>query len=218
MTSSSKAERIEPPLEAKPEPKAAPKAKSKRRRGRPKAPARSAPWFIALGLYWIALGVVAMAVPLIARPPADLFFCAVLSIAGIGQVVFPLRQRYGSASLTEVASGAVFIAAGTALIVLRPDDIVLLTLILAAFFASEGVVKLAFALQLHGEGERAWALFAALLSFGLAAMTWFRWPSAALWVLGLQVGLYLAMTGWSFVALGLVTRRMRRQQRRRRAA
>jgi len=217
MAKSSKAERIEPPLETKPKAKAAPKAKAKRRRGRPKAPARSAPWFILLGLYWIALGVIAMAVPLVAEPPADLFFCAVLSIAGTGQVVFPLRERYGSASLAEVASGAVFIGTGTALVVLRPDGIVLLTLILAAFFAAECVVKLAFALQLHGEGERAWALFAALLTGGLAAMTWLRWPSAALWVLGLQVGLYLAMTGWSFVALGLVTRRMRRRRRRRAA-
>jgi uncharacterized membrane protein HdeD (DUF308 family) len=215
MARSSKAEKIEPPLEAKPEPKAAPKAKMKGRRGRPKAPARSAPWFILLGLYWIALGVVAMAVPLVAAPPADLFFCALLSIAGTGLVVFPLRERYGSASLTEVASGAIFIGTGTALIVMRPEDTVLLTLILAAFFAAESIVKLTFALQLHGRGERAWALFAALLTAGLAAMTWFRWPSAALWVLGLQVGLYLAMNGWGFTALGLATRRMRRRRRRR---
>jgi len=214
MASASRAERIEPPLRARPE--APPKPKAKRRRGRPKAPARSAPWYIALGLYWIVLGVAAMAIPLVARPPADLFFCALLSIAGAGQVVFPLRERYGVASLNEVASGAVFIAAGTALVVLRPDDIVLLTMILAAFFGAESVVKLSFAIQLHGEGERAWALFAALLTGCLAAMVWFRWPSAALWVLGLEVGLYLAMTGWGFVALGLATRRMRRRQPRRR--
>ena len=124
--------------------------------------------------------------------------------------------RYGRPTLTEVASGAVFLATGTVLLVMRPDDIVLLTMILAAFFAVEGVVKLAFALQMHGEGERAWSLFAALLTFGLALLTWFRWPSSSFWVLGLLVGLYLAMTGWSFLAIGLVTRRMRRMRRRRR--
>ncbi len=195
-----------------------PKPRPKRWRGRPKAPARSAPWFMILGLYWIALGLVAMTAPMFAQPPPDLFFCAILSIAGAGQVVFPLRVRYGRPTLTEVASGAVFLATGTVLLVMRPDDIVLLTMILAAFFAAESVVKLTFALQMHGEGERAWALFAAFLTFVLALLTWFRWPSSSLWVLGLLVGLYLAMTGWSFLAIGLVTRRMRRMRRRRRAA
>jgi uncharacterized membrane protein HdeD (DUF308 family) len=169
-----------------------------------------------LGFYWIVLGLVAMTAPMFVQPPPDLFFCAILSIAGAGQVVFPLRIRYGRPTLTEVASGAVFLATGTVLLVMRPDDIVLLTMILAAFFAVEGVVKLAFALQMHGEGERAWALFAALLTFGLALLTWFRWPSSSFWVLSLLVGLYLAMTGWSFLAIGLVTRRMRRMRRRRR--
>ncbi|MCP4327531.1 MAG: hypothetical protein GY791_03735 [Alphaproteobacteria bacterium] len=193
--------------------KAKPKRQLRVKKRRSKAMIGKTAWFLALGACWIALGLVAMGVPLIARPPADLFFCAILSVAGAGQVILPLRDGYGRATFSEMASGTVFLAAAGTLLILRPEDIVMVSLLLAAFLSAEGVIKLVFAIQLHSGHEKAWAIFSALLTFGLAVMAWVRWPAAALWVLGLVIGLYLAMGGWSFVALGLGARRPRRRVR-----
>lgn len=191
--------------------KAKPKRRLRVKKRRSRAMLGKTAWFVALGVSWIILGLIAMGAPLIARPPADLFFCAILSVAGAGQVILPLRDGYGRATFSEMASGVVFLAAAGTLLILRPEDIIMVSLLLAAFLSAEGVIKLVFAIQLHGGNEKAWAIFAAILTFGLAIMAWVRWPSASIWVLGLLIGLYLAMGGWSFVALGLGARRPRRR-------
>ena len=169
---------------------------------------------MTLGGVWILLGAVAMLVPLTAHPPADLFLCAILSAAGALQIVLPLGVGHARAMFAEFASAVVFIVAGGTLLLLRPEDAVMLTLLIAAFFTAEGLIKLTYALHLRPGKEQAWALFAALLTFALAVLAWARWPDASLWVLGLLVGLYLALGGWSFVTIGLATRRHGQRRRR----
>ncbi len=168
---------------------------------------------MTLGAVWIVLGLVAIGYPLTHRPPPDLFLCAILSVAGAVQVVLPLRDRRGRAMFAEFASAAVFLATGGLLLMLRPNDIVMLALLIAAFLTAEGAIKLTVALQMRNSPEKAWALFAVVLTFAAAIMAWIRWPTAALWVLGLWVGLYLAMGGWSFITVGIGARRPARRRR-----
>jgi uncharacterized membrane protein HdeD (DUF308 family) len=189
-------------------------ASTKRRKRRHRAlPKARGGWFMTLGGIWIFLGLTAMAVPLAAHPPADLFLCAILSAAGAAQVILPLRDGHGRAMFAEFASAAVFIVAAGTLLLLRPRDFVMMSLLIAAFFTAEGLIKFTFAVQVRPSAEQGWALFAAIMTFVLAIMAWLRWPAAALWVLGLLVGLYLAMGGWSFIAFGLAARRAARRRR-----
>jgi uncharacterized membrane protein HdeD (DUF308 family) len=43
----------------------------------------------------------------------------------------------------------------------------------------------------------------------LGALIWAQWPSSALWVIGLLVGIQLVFTGWALVMLALAARAWR---------
>ena len=43
----------------------------------------------------------------------------------------------------------------------------------------------------------------------LGALIWEQWPEAALWVIGLFVGIDLIFTGWTWVMLSLAVRKVK---------
>jgi uncharacterized membrane protein HdeD (DUF308 family) len=52
-----------------------------------------------------------------------------------------------------------------------------------------------------------WAVFDGIIGTLLGFLSWAEWPWSGFWFLGIALGIFLAMRGWSYVMLALALRK-----------
>jgi uncharacterized membrane protein HdeD (DUF308 family) len=171
---------------------------------------RSRGWFIALGAALIILGILAVAVPFVATLATTMFLGWILIIGGVVHGVHALQSRTWQGFPWEVLSAAVYIAAGALLLAFPIAGTLTLTLVLAGFFTAEGILKIVRAVQHRGMARWGFLLFDGLITVALGVLIWTQWPAAAVWVIGLLVGVELLVGGMSMLLLATSVRRLTR--------
>jgi uncharacterized membrane protein HdeD (DUF308 family) len=82
-----------------------------------------------------------------------------------------------------------------------------LTLVVAAYFAAQGVVQIITALtHRHAIPSWIWMLFSGVVNIVLAALIFSGWPGTAEWTLGLLFGINLLVWGLSLTMTALACR------------
>jgi uncharacterized membrane protein HdeD (DUF308 family) len=143
-------------------------------------------WLLALAVLMIVLGLMAIAAPAYAT--------------------FAVQILLG---LFELLSALLYLAVGALLLVNPVEGALALTIVLAAFLVVEGIFKTVMAWRVRGHPRWGWLLASGILSLILGALIWAEWPSSALWVIGLLVGVHLLFTGWALIMLALAARAWR---------
>ena len=82
-----------------------------------------------------------------------------------------------------------------------------LTLLIALFFLIAGAFRIIVALTMRFP-EWHWLLLNGAITLLLGLLIWKQWPSSALWVIGLFIGIELIFTGSAWVMLSLAARRL----------
>jgi uncharacterized membrane protein HdeD (DUF308 family) len=164
-------------------------------------------WFVGLGALMVVLGLIAIAAPAVATLAVGIMVGWLLMIGGIAQIV----QAFGSGRwrgfFLHLLGGVLYLAVG-ALIVFDPlGGAIALTILFAAFLVVQGVFQIIFAWQLRPLRTWGWAMVNGILSLVLGVLIWMEWPSSALWVLGLLVGIHLVFSGWALIMIGFAVRR-----------
>lgn len=163
-------------------------------------------WFIGLGIALSVLGILAIGVPFVATLATTLFIGWLLIIGGVAHAVHAFQNRRWSGFPWALLSSILYVIAGL-LIVFNPIvGTLTLTMILAAFFVANGFVKTVRALQHRAMPNWGWLLFDGIVTLALGGLIWARWPSAAIWAIGLLVGVDLLFSGASMLMLGLMGR------------
>ena len=72
-----------------------------------------------------------------------------------------------------------------------------------------GIFKIIAALSYRFAGW-GWPLVGGVIDVILGVMSWQQWPSSALWVIGLFVGISLLFRGLNWIGLGLALRTLPR--------
>ncbi len=163
-------------------------------------------WFLAAGAAMVALGALAIALPFIFTFAFDYAIGVLLVGSGAVHAVHAMQVRQWAGALPRLLVAALYVVAGV-LILLHPvTGALALTLILSAFLVAAGVSRIILANHLHGHPGWGWVLASGLLSLVLGALIFLGWPSTAVWVLGLYVGVDLLFAGWSVLGLALMSR------------
>jgi uncharacterized membrane protein HdeD (DUF308 family) len=163
-------------------------------------------WFIGLGIAFCVLGVLAITVPFIATLATTLFIGWLMIIGGFVSGFHAFQNRRWAGFPWALLSSILYVVAGF-LIVFNPVvGTLTLTLILGLFFLASGFVKIVRALQHRGMSNWGWLLFDGILSLVLGGLIWARWPSTAVWAIGLLVGVDLLVSGATMLMLGLLGR------------
>jgi len=161
-------------------------------------------WFIGLGIVLVLLGALAIAVPFVATLATTLFIGWLLLISGIVHGVHALQNRRWAGFPWALLSSILYIIAGV-LIILNPVvGTLTLTLVLAMFFLINGFVKLVRGLQHRATGVWGWMTADGVISLLLGGLILARWPSTAVWAIGLLVGIDFVVSGASMLMLALV--------------
>ncbi|WP_152052084.1 HdeD family acid-resistance protein [Tautonia marina] len=163
--------------------------------------------FLVLGVVLIVLGSLLIGVPWIGTLAAVWMLSILLILSGITQFVAAFWVRRWSGFFLALLAGVLYAVVGILIVDHPTETAEFLTLIIAAFLIIGGVFRIAVALSLKFEGW-GWTLAGGVLSTLLGLLIWRQWPEASLWVIGLFVGLEVLFTGWTWVMLALLLRRL----------
>lgn len=163
-------------------------------------------WLLALGLLWVALGILAFLAPFAASVAFTYLLGGLFAVGGVAQTIHAFATRGWRGQTLHVASGLLWLALGLVLLIFPLSGVLSLTLVLSAFFIVIGAMRAMFALQHRGTRRWGWMLFSALLAIAVGGLIWFQWPSSALWAIGVLVGVELIFSGWAMVNLALAAR------------
>jgi uncharacterized membrane protein HdeD (DUF308 family) len=167
-------------------------------------------WFIIYGIVVIALGVFAIAAPMLATLAVALTVGWLLLIGGgFGLVAVFSAGRSASGFWWDLLIAIVYILAGLALLTSPVAGVITLTIILAAYLLAGGIVRIMMALGYREKlpGAWVWVLLSGIVDIVLAVIIMMGFPGTATWVLGLMVGINLLMMGFSIVMVAVAVRR-----------
>ncbi len=166
-------------------------------------------WSIALSIFMILAGLVAIAIPPIAGLAVTVIVGWLLVLSGFFHIIYAWHTRSRGALVWEIFVGLVYIAIGIFLLVHPVAGLASLTLALAAYLLAESILEiiLAFRIRSHRHRGWGWLLFDGIVTLILAIMIWLSWPHSTPWIIGTLIGISMLFSGTSRLMLTLFARK-----------
>jgi uncharacterized membrane protein HdeD (DUF308 family) len=158
-------------------------------------------WFVFLAILLIIAGAAAIAFPVLSSLAVEVWVAIAFLIAGGAQVIHAFAVRSWGGFILGLLVGLLYLAAGVVLWRNPLAGVVTLTVFLAAVLVVDGVFRSILAFQIRPHAGWGWLLFGGIVGIVLGLMIWRQLPSAALWVLGLLLGINLIFSGITFLML-----------------
>jgi uncharacterized membrane protein HdeD (DUF308 family) len=170
-------------------------------------------WFLALGIFLIVVGVLAILRPAVATLTVVEVFGFLLLFGAGAEIVSSLWARRWGGFFLHLLTGLLYLFVGAILLERPALSAAGCTLMLAVFFVASGLFRVVFAFsqQFSGWG---WTLLSGIVTLALGVLIWRDLPEAAFWVIGTFFGIDLLFIGWSWVMLGLAVRSIPAQEQR----
>lgn len=163
-------------------------------------------WMFAIGIILIIIGVLAIAAPFVATFASVVALGWLLIIAGVAQLLFTFSARQSSDFLLHSLIALFTLLIGILMVTHPTTTAMTLTILLAAFFFTLGLFRIYSALLLRFSNW-GWVLVGGIIAIILGILILVHWPSSALWVIGLFIGIDLVFTGWAFILSGLLLKK-----------
>lgn len=166
--------------------------------------------YLAEGILLVLLGIAAVIVPIVASIAFAFLVGIILLIAGGVGAVHALAKPRAPGFGWSLLSAAITIIAGLLLAGWPVHGAFSLTIVLAAYLFAEGIASIGYAWTHRHHIDRGWAwmLFNGIVDLIMAAVIIWVLPFvfAALWILGLFIGIDLIFGGVSLVRMGISAR------------
>jgi uncharacterized membrane protein HdeD (DUF308 family) len=160
----------------------------------------------------VVLGTLAIADPFITSFTtfaAVLILGFVLMVAGIMQIISSFWAGKWSGMLLHMLIGVLYGVTGYMIVDQPGVSMLVLTKFIAIFLIVAGVFRIVTALVTRFN-DWGWVLLNGVISLVLGLIINRQMPEAALWVIGLFIGIELLFNGWAWIMLSLGLRRVGR--------
>ncbi|MFT7136345.1 HdeD family acid-resistance protein [Sulfitobacter sp.] len=168
---------------------------------------RSRNVMIGLGVVMILMGFAAIVFPLISTLGVVWMTAVMLIIASIAQTIGAFSYPKWGGVILGLLIAAVWLIGGLYLMIFPLEGVFVLTIILAAMFLSEGVIKTVLSFRMRPLSGWGWLLFDGLITAVLGAVLIWQMPSAALWALGTLAGISIIISGWTLIMIPIAVSR-----------
>ncbi len=167
-------------------------------------------WFIALGILFILLGVLAWVDVVATTLASTVVIGLMLIVAGVVQVAHAVAHRGVTASAAIVSGliGVLYVLGGVTIIAEPVAGSVLLTAVLAFCLVFAGIFRMAWAAGHRRLGSWWVLLLSGLVALVVGVLIYLSLPWSGLWVLGTLVAIELVVGGVSALMFGLSLRRL----------
>ncbi len=162
--------------------------------------------FLLTGFLLAVIGAIALSSMFWTTMATVVFFGALLLAAGIVNVLHSFWSADWKGFFAQLIVGILSSVVGWLILTNPGIGAASITMLLAVFFVAAGLSKIAGSLLLDIE-EWGWLLASGIVTLGLGLLILAQWPSAALWVIGLFIGIDLLTSGISFIGYSLRLRR-----------
>lgn len=162
--------------------------------------------FMFEGIVMIILGILAMALPVVATFGIELLIGWLLIFAGIAQLIRNISMGKSEGMWASIFWSIVALVIGILFIVNPMRGVLTLTLLLTIFFILSGLSKIIWGIQFRSIPGTAWIIFSGVISLIMAGIIISGWPQTALWVIGLLFGIDLLFLGISLVSIAVAAR------------
>jgi uncharacterized membrane protein HdeD (DUF308 family) len=161
--------------------------------------------FLIEGVILVVLGLLAVAVPMVAGLAVAILFGWLFLISGIVGLYTTFAMRHAPGFWWSLLSGVLGVVVGLWLLIQPAVGLVSLTYLLIAFFIIEGVATIMFALDHRAAltGRWGWMLTSGIIDLILAAIILAGLPGTVAWALGLIVGINMIFGGASMIGIAL---------------
>ena len=166
-------------------------------------PLRNQWWcFLLLGIALVILGSLCIIDPFVPTLASVFVLGFILMVAGITQIVSSFWAGKWSGMLFHMLIGVLYVIVGYMIVDAPVINMVLITKFIAIFLIVSGAFRMISALIVRFP-DWGWALLNGGVTLLLGIIINRQLPEAALWVIGLFVGIEMLFNGWAWVMLAL---------------
>lgn len=166
-------------------------------------------WIIALSIILIILGIVAILIPGIASAFFTLVIGWITLISGIVMIVQAFQAKPVRGFWLSLIVGIFYGIAGIYILFNLGAALLALTFAFGVLFIAEGIYTIIMAFTNRAGHSMSWLVaLNGIVTLILGIMVLNRFPSSAIWLIGLYVGISLLMSGVSLLAAAVTTRRI----------
>jgi uncharacterized membrane protein HdeD (DUF308 family) len=158
-------------------------------------------WLIFEGFAFLLLGILAIILPGIMTLGVELFIGWLLLLGGLVKGFRTFQTYHTPGFWSSLATSLIAIIVGMLMLAYPLNGIITLTILLTAYFFIEGIAKIVWAVRLHPIKGWVWLLISGLIAIAMGAIIVSGWPSTALWVIGLLVGIDMLFFGSTLLGL-----------------
>jgi uncharacterized membrane protein HdeD (DUF308 family) len=167
----------------------------------------NATMLLVLGIVTSILGVLAMMYSWFSGTVVATMIAIILIAAGIARTIFAFKAGSFGKGLLAFALGALTIVVGIWMMTRPLLTLLSLTLLLMIYFLIDGIMEIVAAFKAKPMEGWGWMLFGGVVSVILGIIIWRNLPQAALWLVGVLVGIKLIFAGAAMTAIGMTGRR-----------
>jgi uncharacterized membrane protein HdeD (DUF308 family) len=164
-------------------------------------------WFLTLGILLVLIGMAAIAFPFLSTIAAKIAIGWLFLVAGVVDVFHAFYVKRWAGFFWNLLIGLLYLVAGAWLAFFPLTGILTLTIIIAALFIAEGIMKLIMGFRVRPHEGSGWVIFSGLVAIVAGFLIALNLPASAVWALGLLAGINLLFSGWSFIYLALSGKR-----------
>ena len=167
-------------------------------------------WFLIMGFVLFLGGAAAIAYPFASSVGVVMLLGAILIVCGIVTVIGAFWAGKWSAFFLQLVVGAFYVMAGLVIRDVPLESTAILTLFIGASFMVVGIIRSVVALT-ERFPEWGWALLNGVITTIAGLIIYDSFPSSALWLIGLLVGLELMFNGITWIMTSLAIRKIGEQ-------
>ncbi len=156
-------------------------------------------WLFIMGIVYVIAGFIAIGHPVVSTYAVNLVIGVILLAGGVISVIGSFFSGDWKRFLLILISGILYLVVGYLLLKHPVSGVITLTLLLAAFLFVEGVFKIINAFQMKPAPNWGWLLISGLASLILGVLIYAEFPSSSVYILGLLVGIYFLINGFSMI-------------------
>ena len=165
-------------------------------------------WFLLLGILLAVCGTAALIFPaltVLTSFAVVVILGVALMVAGLATIIAAFWAGKWSGLLVQLLVGILYLVAGFAMAEAPGKSAAILTLFLASLFIVAGAFRTVAALVVRFP-HWGWALLNGVVTLLCGVVIFRHFPEAALWVIGVLVGVDMLFQGWTWIALSLAVR------------
>src|SRR5260370_15287336 len=154
----------------------------------------------------VALGVLAIAIPQ-ATGIGVVFLVSYITIfSGLAHLAYAFAAERAGTFFWRLLIGIVYVVGGIYLAFNPGLSLVSLTLVLAAIFFAEGLLRVVFFFQVRSLPGAGWVLFDGVVTVLLGFLIMRCWPGSSQWAIGTIVGANLCVSGVTRLLFSIAAR------------